>query len=510
MPEANPFQDPLRFERRVPPCAIVIFGANGDLTKRKLIPALYRLAHEGRLPPGFAIVGNSRTGMTDEAFREKMKEALQEFLEDTPFDERLWTDFSQNLSYFAGDLHDPDTYTKLAARLDEIQASRHTDDNVLFYLSTQPSHYEAAIQGIGYAKLQRGRGWRRIVVEKPFGHDLATARALNVKLQEVFPEKDVYRIDHYLGKEPVQNVLAFRFGNGIFEPVWNRRYISQIQITAAESIGVEGRGGYYQEAGALRDMIQNHLLQVLSTVAMEPPAVFEPDVVRDERAKVLRSIRVMSQEEAAIYSVAGQYGPARIGNDDVPGFRQEQGVDPNAQTDTYSAVTFYIDNWRWAGVPVYIRSGKHLPKRVTDIAIFFNPAPHSPFDGHDTGAPATSSPNMLILRIQPDEGISMRFLSKHPGGGMKLRNVSMDFNYGASFGVRSPSAYETLLVDAMLGDATLYTRQDMVDASWAAVQPILDYRERHATEFPNYPAGTWGPKASDEMLARNGHTWRTP
>lgn len=509
MPEANPFQDPLRFERRVPPCAIVIFGANGDLTKRKLIPALYRLAYERRLPPGFAIIGNSRTGMTDDAFRGKMKEALVEFLEDTPFDERLWDDFSRNLFYFAGDLHEPDTYTQLAVRLDEVQNSRHTDDNVLFYLSTQPSHYEAAIQGIGYAGLQRGRGWRRIVVEKPFGHDSATARALNAKLQEVFEEDNIYRIDHYLGKETVQNVLAFRFGNGIFEPLWNRDKISHIQITAAESIGVEGRGSYYQEAGALRDMIQNHLLQVLSTVAMEPPAVFDSNAVRDERAKVLRSIRIMRPEDAAIYSVAGQYGPSRIGNDQIPGFREEEGVDPNAQTDTYSAVTFYIDNWRWAGVPIYIRSGKHLPKRVTDIAIYFNPAPHSPFSGMEA-APLPASPNMLILRIQPDEGISLRFLSKHPGGGMRLRNVSMDFNYGASFGVRSPSAYETLLVDVLLGDATLYTRQDMVEASWAAVQPILDYREHHPTDFPNYSAGTWGPKASDEMLARNGHSWRNP
>ena len=509
MPEANPFQDPLRFERRVPPCAIVIFGANGDLTKRKLIPALYRLAYESRLPSGLAIIGNSRTGMSDEAFRERMKEALQEFLENTPFEERLWSDFCQNLFYFAGDLHQPETYDKLAQRLEEVSQSRHTEDNVLFYLSTQPSHYEAAIKGIGYAKLQQGRGWRRIVVEKPFGHDLKTARDLNAKLQEVFDEHNIYRIDHYLGKETVQNVLAFRFGNGIFEPLWNHRYISHIQITAAESIGVEGRGSYYQEAGALRDMIQNHLLQVLSTVAMEPPAVFEPDVVRDERAKVLRSIRIMSPEEAATHSVAGQYGSARIGNEDVPGFRQEEGVDPSAQTDTYSAVTFYIDNWRWAGVPIYIRSGKHLPKRVTDIAIFFKSAPHSPFRGMETGG-VTSSPNMLILRIQPDEGISLRFLSKHPGEGMKLRNVSMDFNYGASFGVRSPSAYETLLVDVMLGDATLYTRQDMVEASWQAVQPILDYRERRPSNFPNYPAGTWGPKEADEMLARNGHSWRIP
>ena len=325
MPDANPFLDPIRFERRVPPCAIVIFGANGDLAKRKLIPALYRLAYDRRIPSGFAVIGNSRTDMSDEDFRDKMKAALQEFLDDTPFDERLWADFCQSLSYFAGDLHDPDTYSRLGQHLQSIEESRKTEGNVLFYLSTQPSHYEAAIHGIGYAKLQQGRGWRRIVVEKPFGHDLATARDLNRKLQEVFPESAIYRIDHYLGKETVQNVLAFRFGNGIFEPLWNRRYISNIQITAAESIGVEGRGGYYEEAGALRDMIQNHLLQVMSTIAMEPPAVFEPDVVRDERAKVLRSIRILKPDDVPQYSVAGQYGPARIGSEEVPGFRAGAG-----------------------------------------------------------------------------------------------------------------------------------------------------------------------------------------
>ncbi|MEJ7605117.1 MAG: glucose-6-phosphate dehydrogenase [Bryobacteraceae bacterium] len=510
MPDANPFQDPMRFERRVPPCAIVIFGANGDLTKRKLIPALYRLAYERRIPPGFAVIGNSRTGMTDEQFRDKMREALNEFVDDTPFDERLWDDFSKSLFYFSGDLNDPGTYTKLGERLDAIEETRKTEGNVLFYLSTQPSHYEAAIQGIGFAKLQNGRGWRRMVVEKPFGHDLATARELNRKLQEVFNEAAIYRIDHYLGKETVQNVLAFRFGNGIFEPLWNRQYVDHVQITAAESIGVEGRGGYYQEAGALRDMIQNHLLQVMSTIAMEPPAVFEPDVVRDERAKVLRSIRIVKPEEVALYSVAGQYGPDRIGNEDVPGFRQEEGVDGNSQTDTYSAATFFVDNWRWADVPFYIRSGKRLPKRVTDIAIFFNAAPHSPFaNGDEDGVPG-SRPNLLIIRIQPEEGISLRFLSKHPGGGMRLRPVSMDFNYGTSFATRSPSAYETLLVDAMIGDPTLYTRQDMVEASWAAVQPMLDYRAQHVAQFPNYNAGSWGPAAADEMLARRGHVWRVP
>jgi glucose-6-phosphate 1-dehydrogenase len=510
MSEANPFQDPLRFERRVPPCAIVIFGANGDLTKRKLLPALYRLAYERRIPSGFAVIGNSRTEMSDDDFREKMEQALHEFLEDTPFDERLWSDFSRHLFYFAGDLQDSGTFSRLAQRLEEIERDRHTKGNVLFYLSTQPSHYETVVNGIGYAKLNQGQGWRRIVVEKPFGHDLASARELNCKIQAVFPESSIYRIDHYLGKETVQNVLAFRFGNGIFEPIWNRQYIDNVQITAAESIGVEGRGGYYQEAGAVRDMIQNHLLQVLSTIAMEPPAVFEPDTVRDERAKVLRSIRIMKPEEVPVDSVAGQYGPARIGNAEVPGFRQESGVDPEAQTDTYSAVTFFIENWRWADVPFYVRSGKRLPKRVTDIAIRFREAPHSPFsaDGRD-GAPHMQ-PNLLIVRIQPEEGISLRFLSKFPGEGMQLRPVSMDFNYGTSFGARSPSAYETLLVDAMVGDATLYTRQDMVDASWAVVQPILDYRERHKADFPNYEAGSWGPEAADEMLARRGHTWRIP
>jgi glucose-6-phosphate 1-dehydrogenase len=510
MPEANPFGDPLRFERRVPPCAIVIFGASGDLTKRKLIPALYRLAYDRRIPPGFAILGNSRTEMPDEQFRDRMRDALKEFVDDTPFDEQLWNDFAQGLFYFAGDVHDPDCFLVLDRKLKEIQAKRQFEGNVLFYLSTQPSHYEAVISGIGHAKLQQDSGWRRIIVEKPFGHDLATATALNKCIHDVFDESQVYRIDHYLGKETVQNILAFRFGNGIFEPVWNRRYVNNVQITAAESIGVEGRGAYYQEAGALRDMIQNHLLQVMSTVAMEPPSRFEPKLVRDERAKVLRSIRRIKPEEAPAMSVAGQYGPARIGNQEVPGFRHEKGVEPESQTDTYSAVTFFVDNWRWADVPFYIRSGKRLAKRVTDIAIQFNSAPHSPFLYNGDEVTANMQPNLLIIRIQPDEGTSLRFLSKRPGEGMHLRPVSMDFNYGTSFGTRSPSAYETLLVDAMVGDATLFSRQDMVEESWAVVQPILDCRSRSKFNFPNYEAGSWGPKEADDMLARRGHHWRIP
>jgi glucose-6-phosphate 1-dehydrogenase len=504
----NPFVDPLRFERRAPPCAIVIFGANGDLTKRKLMPALYRLAYESRIPPSFAVIGNSRTHMSDDQFREKMQQALKEFLEDTPLEETLWQSFARGLYYVAGDVSDPGFYQKLEAKLTEVQQARQTAGNVLFYLSTQPSYYEPIALGLGSAELQQGPGWRRIVVEKPFGHDLESARELDRALHHVFAEQQVYRIDHYLGKETVQNVLAFRFSNGIFEPLWNRRYISCVQITAAESIGVEGRGAYYQEAGSLRDMIQNHLLQVMATIGMEPLPSFDADSVRDERAKFLRSIRVMKPEEVPLFAVAGQYAAARIGTEEAPGFRQEAGVDPASRTDTYAALTLFVENWRWARVPFFVRTGKRLPKRITDIAIHFNTAPHSPFtrDDNDAG----TRPNLLIIRIQPDEGISLRFLSKYPGAGMRLRPVSMDFNYGSSFGARSPSAYETLLLDAMIGDATLYTRKDMVEASWKVVQPVLNLWSSQNTDLPCYPAGTWGPKESDEMLARHGHAWRVP
>ena len=406
----------------------------------------------------------------------------------------------------AGDIADADLYRRLGAKLAEVEHARHTGGNVLFYLSTQPSQYAPAALGIGAAGLQKGPGWRRLIVEKPFGHSLASARELSGRIHQVFDEPDVYRIDHYLGKETVQNILAFRFGNGIFEPLWNRRYVNHVQITGAESIGVEGRGAYYQEAGALDDMIQNHLLQVMATIAMEPTATFKAPSVRDERSKLLRSIRPMTPDELRRNAVPGQYGPARIGGLDAPGFRQEPGVDPQSQTNTYAAATFFVENWRWAGIPFYLRTGKRLPKRVTEIAIRFNPAPLAIFDSDGDGLP----PNLLILRIQPEEGISVKFLSKRPGAGMQLRPVSMDFNYGSSFGERSPSAYETLLVDALVGDATLYTRQDMVEASWAVVEPIQNlWRETHF-DFPNYPAGTWGPAAADEMLAQRGHAWRTP
>src|SRR5579885_1280246 len=504
----NPFADPLRFQRQAPECAIVIFGASGDLTKRKLIPALYRLAYDSRLPASFSIVGVSRSPLSDDAFRDAMREAVQNFSEDTAFDPNLWSQFAPNLYYIPGDMKDAALYHAIAARLQQIGQR-----NVLFYLATQPSYYPVVAQQLaaagmtnGPGALQPSGGWKRIVVEKPFGHDLLSARQLSACLQTVFPEDEIYRIDHYLGKETVQNILAFRFGNGIFEPLWNRRYVNQVQITAAESIGVEGRGAYYQESGALRDMVQNHLLQVLATVAMEPSATFRPTSVRDERSKLLRSIRILKPEEVLENAVAGQYGPARIGGQDVPGFRQEAGVDPEAQTDTFAAVTFFVDNWRWAGVPFSLRSGQRLPTRVTEIAIQFNEAPHAIFNGGGSEI----VPNLLILRIQPEEGSSLKFVSKRPGAGMKLRPVSMDFNYGSSFGERSPSAYETLLLDAIVGDATLYTRQDMVEASWADVEPILHVWRETRFDFPNYAGGSWGPAAADAMLARRGHVWRKP
>ena len=511
MADENPLQDPLRFDRRVPPCAIVIFGANGDLAKRKLVPALYRLFYERRISQNFAMVGSSRTEIPDDQFREKMKEAVQKFLEDAPFDETVWNSFAQSLFYVAGDVQDQACYEAISKKLDEVEASHQTAGNVLFYLSTQPSLYAEVVEHLGASHLEKGKGWRRVIIEKPFGHDLTSARQLSEDVHKVLDESQVYRIDHYLGKETVQNILAFRFGNSIFEPLWSRRFIDHVQITASESIGVEGRGGYYQEAGALRDMIQNHLSQVMATVTMEPPTFFDAESVRDERAKLLKAIRIMKPEEVSQFAVAGQYGAATVGGENLPGFRQEKGVDPNSQTDTYAAVTFHIDNWRWAGVPFYIRTGKRMPKRVTDIAIQFASAPIGLFKQETrAGTMMAPRPNLMILRIQPEEGISLRFLSKSPGSGMRVRPVSMDFNYGSSFGERTPTAYETLLVDAMVGDPTLFNRQDMVEASWKAVQPILDFWATQKFDFPNYPAGSWGPKASDEMLARQGHVWRVP
>jgi glucose-6-phosphate 1-dehydrogenase len=487
-----------------PACSIVIFGANGDLTRRKLIPALYRLAVGRQLSPSTAILGSSRTSYSDDEFRRKMREAASKYV--PSLDGQFWDSFAPRLHYESGDIKDPAGYERLARRLEAIQEKHGGDGSVLFYVAVQPSQYAAVAEGIAHAGLNRGPGWRRLVIEKPFGRDLASARELNAALQRAFSESDIYRIDHYLGKETVRNILALRFANGIFEPLWNRRYVDHVQITAAESLGLEGRGSYYAEAGALRDMIQNHLLQVMATVAMEPPATYEAGPVRDERAKLLKSIRIMKPEEVEQCAVAGQYGPAQIGGQMVPGFRQEDGVSPDARTETFAALQLSIENWRWAGVPFYVRTGKRLPRRVTDVAIQFKAAPHLAFPGGDV----RGAPNLLVLRIQPNEGVTLRFLSKQPGAGMKLRPVAMDFNYGESFGEELREAYETLLLDAMRGDPMLYIRQDAVEASWAVVDPVLQAWANARFDFPNYSAGEWGPRAAGQMLARHGHTWRNP
>lgn len=501
-----PFHDQPQFEQGLLACTVIIFGADGDLMKRKLMPALYRLAYDRRLSPGFVVLGTSRTLLSDEQFRAKMLDAVKQFSEDTKFDEYVWRAFANSLFYVAGDINDPQLFQNLGTRLTEIKTARHTSDNVVFYLAIQPSKYVAVAQSVGAAGLGRGDGWRRLIVEKPFGFDVASARELSSQLHRAFDESEIYRMDHYLGKEALQNILAFRFGNGIFEPLWNRRYVNHVQITAAESVGLEGRVTYYQETGALADMIQNHLLQILATIAMESPSTgFHATSVHDEKSKVLRSIKPMMPEEVRRRAVPGQYGPGRIGGEDVRGFRQEPDVNSEARTETFAALTLFIENQRWAGVPFYLRTGKRMPKRITEIAIQFNDAPLAVTEGVSVDCAS----NELVFRVQPEEGISLKFLSKRPGPGMTLRPVSMDFHQASSFGERSPSAYENVLLDAIAGDASLYTRQDMVEAGWSVVEPIQDAWREKQFDFPNYAAGTWGPAAADEMLARRGHRWRT-
>ncbi len=502
----NPLRAGMRLERTAEPCVVVIFGATGDLTRRKLLPALYRLSQQRLVPGEFAILGTARQPMTDEKFRHLMKEAIAEFGSHEPPDESTWESFAKRLFYSAGDFNDPTLYQTLKTRLTEIDADCGTRGNRIFYLATAPDYFGLVARQLGEAKLAKAAraSWTRIIVEKPFGRDLESAQALNKELGRVFDENQVYRIDHYLGKETVQNLLAFRFANSIFEPLWNRQYIDHVQITNAEALGVEGRGAYYESAGALRDMIQNHVFQVTSLIAMEPPASLAANSVRDEKAKAMQAVRALPLETIKTVALRGQYGPGKVLGDTVAGYREEPGVDPKSSTETFVALKLYFDNWRWAGVPFYLRSGKRLQKHVTEIAIEFKELPHRLFTESD----APVQPNILIIRIQPNEGITLRFGAKLPGQAMRIRPVNMDFRYGSSFGMKPPEAYERLLLDCMFGDSTLYARRDMVERGWEIVAPILEAWQKPAEDFPNYESGSWGPKASVDLIERDGRKWR--
>jgi glucose-6-phosphate 1-dehydrogenase len=514
MPETelspNPLREGIRLGRTPEPCVMVIFGASGDLTKRKLIPALYYLTREHMLPAGFSVIGCARTPSTNEGFRAEMREAVKKYL-NLPNESAAFTQgFGDGLFYIADDFGDPKAYDQLKSLLDRLDQERGTSGNRLFYLSTPPSFFSVIVQHLGAAGLAQpkypGKSWTRIIIEKPFGRDLASARELNRIVTEVFKEEQVYRIDHYLGKETVQNLLVFRFANGIFEPFWNRRYIDHVQIAVAEELGVEGRGSYYEEAGLLRDMIQNHVLQLLCLVAMEPPATFEATAVRGEKAKVLKSIRPISKERASEFALRGQYIEGTVAGRKVSAYRNERNVSPSSTTETYAALKLNIDNWRWADVPFYLRSGKRLPKRVSEISIQFRRVPHLLFRG--AGA-ENIEPNILSLRIQPDEGISLNFCAKLPGTTMQIRPVRMDFRYGESFGAVPPTAYETLLLDCMLGDATLFNRDDAVELSWELVDPILEsWKQDGQKGLAFYPAGSWGPAEADDFIERDGRRWQ--
>lgn len=506
----NPFREGLRTKPSLEPCVMVIFGATGDLTHRKLLPALYNLALEHPLPAGFSVVAFARRPYNDDVFREQALDSVNQFSRQKPVNPQVWESFASGIHYLQSSFDDPAGYEQLAALLNKLDQERGTSGNRIFYLSTPPSQYPEIIQHLGAAGLNRNRkGWTRIIVEKPFGHDLASARELNRQVGKVFREEQIYRIDHYLGKETVQNILVFRLANGIFEPTWNRRYVDHVQITVAENIGIEGRANYYEESGAIRDMVQNHMLQLLTLVAMEPPIAFSADAVRDEKVKVLHALQPLIGRDVITNTVRAQYSAGYVSGQRVPGYTEENGVSPTSKTETFVALKLHIDNWRWAGVPFYLRTGKHLPKRVSEIAIQFKQAPLMLFKESD--AQGQVEPNVLILRIQPDEGISLKFGAKVPGTDLQIRAVNMDFFYGSSFVRQQPEAYERLLLDAMLGDSTLFTRRDEVEAAWTFVQGILDEWAREPREtILTYESGTWGPQAADEFIWHDGFRWRRP
>ena len=489
------------------PCALVIFGASGDLAARKLLPALYNLAAGRLLPEAFAVVGLASREQGVETFRDAIGRAVREQLGDA-FSAELWAGLARRLYFVAGDSRAPETYARLQATLAQAAAAHGTGGSVLFYLSTPPSLFGEIVRRLGEAGLAReeGAAWRRVVIEKPFGHDLDSARALNGEIAQVLDERQIYRIDHYLGKETVQNILIFRFANGIFEPVWNRRYIDHVQITVAEQLGVEHRGRYYEEAGALRDMVPNHMLQLLSLIAMEPPSSFDPEAVRNEKGKALSGIQPMGPEEVLRRTVRGQYGAGTMPDGaEVPAYRSEPYVAAGSGVETFAAVKLLIDNWRWADVPFYLRTGKRLPVRTTQIVIQFKRVPFSPF----RQTPVDHlSPNRLVLRLQPDEGISLRFSAKVPGAAVQIGTVNMDFCYADYFGAQPSTGYETLLYDAIKGDATLFQRADSVERGWSVVTPILDvWRALPPRAFPNYASGAWGPEEADRLLASAGRAW---
>jgi glucose-6-phosphate 1-dehydrogenase len=490
------------------PCIMVIFGASGDLTKRKLIPALCNLAKDRLLSPQFAVIGFSYDSMTTEAFRVQLSKDVKEFATE-PIDKKLWDWFLERIYYVQGDFQDSAAYEKLKLQIAAAEKAHSTQGNRFFYLAVSPKFFAPVAKQLGQAGLtqeQDGK-WSRVIVEKPFGRDLDSAKELNRELKQILNEQQIYRIDHYLGKETVQNLMVFRFANAIAEPLWNRNFIDSVQITAAETVGVEQRGGFYETAGALRDMVPNHLFQLLSLTAMEPPISFDADAVRDKQAEILHAVQVPTPEEVLTTAVRGQYGEGVTGEERLLAYRNEAKVAPTSNTDTYVALKLQIDNWRWAGVPFYLRTGKRLPRRTTEIAIQFR---RSPFVLFRKTKIADLQTNRLVIHIQPDEGISLRFGAKVPGPVMRLGLVNMEFDYARDFGSSHNTGYERLLYDCMIGDATLFQRADMVEAGWRVIQPVLDvWKALPAERFPNYAAGSWGPAEADELLARDRRTWRT-
>lgn len=502
------------------PCLIVIFGASGDLTKRKLIPALYDLYAGRQLPEQFAVLGISRTDMSHDDFRGRLEEFARKFTHD--FKAELWSRFADRIYYHSADSTEAAHFPGIKQCMAQLAEKHQLGENALFYLSMAPQLYDPTIMNLGaHGMVTEGKAWcslnrfdpcwQRIIVEKPFGHDPASAAHLNRVLGRVFEEESIYRIDHYLGKETVQNLLVFRFANAIFEPIWNRNYIDHVQVTATETVGVEGRGGYYDSSsgGAMRDMIQSHLLQVMAVVAMEPPVSLKADDIRIEKTKVLSAVRPPTVNEIPRIAVRGQYGPGQFDGKAVVGYRQEKGVDGESQTDTYAAMQVFCNTWRWEGVPFYLRSGKSMAKKLTEVVITFKRTPHCLFrDRFDKGG---HPPNQIVINIQPDEGIRLRFEGKVPGLGMKIKSVVMDFDYVAQFKSKPPEAYAALLLDAMRGDQTLFKHRDEIENAWSVVQPVLDYwADNPQDDLPNYAAGTWGPSASDIMMARDGRHWHNP